>query len=747
MTADTGDRQIAAPGTRVPLALAEEAQALVRGMPDGMLLVDRRGRILLVNGRLLSMTGHAEADLVGAPVEVLVPTPLRGAHVRHRRVAGPGPIHRPSGTTGGEFSVRRADGTTFPADIGLSSATWADRELVVVVVTDLTARRRAEEMRSMQFTVTRVLSDATSLADAGPRLLDVIGRTLEMSSGDLRLMEPAGGLTVAAIWSSSASAVGRPAAGGGSAAGGGPPAGGGPAARGRPAAEVTSREAAVLGEQAVAPAAHRTAALSFGVVSDGRVNAVFRFFSETGPVLASDAEGIMRDIGDQIGHFIQRRQAEAALEESIARLAEVAATDPLTGIRNRREFDRMLATVPRRRFAVLAVDVDNLKRLNDEFGHEAGDVALRAVASSLVAVLRGWDIVARTGGDEFSMLMADVTAREAARAAERVRNVVRAISVSYGQVSISVGWATGPAGADPRDVLDLADSHLYEAKRAGRDRVVGGPMSRRTRPARRSEWSARIEEILARRNLTILYQPIVRLGQGTVIGHEALARPPGFGPSDSVEDLFAEAHRTGRIRDIDWLCRRLAVAAVPWPVGDEWTLFLNVSAVPLLDPVHDVDQMLLLLEASGAPAHQVVLEITERELISDLGRVREVLAAYREHGFRFALDDVGEGHSTLELLAAARPEFIKIARSLTMTASHSSSRAAIRAAVAFAQVSGAAVIGEGIENEFAAGQMAALGVGLGQGMWLGRPGRLEQGPHEGELVGLSRGWRPVAPAG
>ena len=724
MIADTDERQTAARRPRAPLELADEAQALVWGMPDGMLLVDRRGRILFVNGRLLAMTGHDEPDLIGAPVEVLVPAPLRGAHVRHRRGSGPGPTHRPSGTTGREFSVRRADGTTFPADIGLSSATWADRELVVVVVTDLTARRRAEEMRSMQFTVTRVLSDATSLADAGPRLLEVIGRTLEMSSGDLRVMEPAGGLTVAATWNSPA------------AAGGGPP------------AETIPGEGPVLGGQDVAPAAHRTAALSFPVVSDGRISAVFRFFSETGNALASDAEGSMRDIGDQIGHFVQRRQAETALGESIARLAEVAATDPLTGIRNRREFDRMLATLPRRRFAVLAVDVDNLKRLNDEFGHEAGDVALRAVASSLVAALRGWDIVARTGGDEFSMLMADVTAREAARAAERVRNVVRAISVSYGQVSISVGWATGPAGADPRDVLDLADSNLYEAKRAGRDRVVGGPMGRRSdRPARRSEWSARIEEILAHRNLTILYQPIVRLGQGTVIGHEALARPPGFGPSDSVEDLFAEAHRTGRIRDIDWLCRRLAVAAVPWPFGDDWTLFLNVSAVPLLDPVHDVDQMLMLLEASGARAHQVVLEITERELISDLRRVREVLAAYREHGFRFALDDVGEGHSTLELLAAARPEFIKIARSLTMTASHSSSRAAIRAAVAFAQVSGAAVIGEGIENEFAAGQMAALGVGLGQGMWLGRPGRLEQGPHEGELVGLSQRRRPVAPAG
>ena len=246
--------------------------------------------------------------------------------------------------------------------------------------------------------------------------------------------------------------------------------------------------------------------------------------------------------------------------------------------------------------------------------------------------------------------------------------------------------------------------------------------------ARRSEWSARIDAILADGRANIVFQPIARLTDGSVVGHEALARPVDFGASDSVEDLFGEAHRTGRIRDLDWLCRRLAIAAVPWPVGGSWNLFLNVSAVPLLDPVHGVDQLILVLKAAGARADQVVLEITERELISDMDRVRDVLASYREQGFRFALDDVGEGHSTLELLAAAAPEYIKVARSLTMTAAHSSSRAAIRAAIAFAQVSGATVIAEGVENELAARQMMEMGVALGQGWWLGRPGPLDNLP-------------------
>ena len=239
--------------------------------------------------------------------------------------------------------------------------------------------------------------------------------------------------------------------------------------------------------------------------------------------------------------------------------------------------------------------------------------------------------------------------------------------------------------------------------------------------SRRSEWSARVDRAIRFGDLRIVYQPICRLDDWTIIGHEALARPRDLGAADSVEGLFAEAQRSGRMRDLDWLCRRLAIASAPWGQLPRWTLFLNVSALTLLDPVHGTYQLLLVLEAAGARPEQLVLEITEREIITDLARVRQVLAAYRNHGVRFALDDVGDGHSTLELLTAANPEFIKIARSLTMTASHAGSRAAIQAVVSFASASGASVIAEGIENELAAHQSRELGVGLGQGWWLARP--------------------------
>jgi EAL domain-containing protein (putative c-di-GMP-specific phosphodiesterase class I) len=142
--------------------------------------------------------------------------------------------------------------------------------------------------------------------------------------------------------------------------------------------------------------------------------------------------------------------------------------------------------------------------------------------------------------------------------------------------------------------------------------------------------------------------------------------------------------------------------------------------------------MLLLLRWAGLSPAGVVLELTERDTINDLSRLRHVLAAYREHGFRIAVDDVGEGHSTLEVLATALPEYIKVARSLTMSTERPGSVAAVRAAVAFATSIATTVIAEGVETEGAARTMAALGVELGQGWHLALPApAAELARHEG----------------
>jgi diguanylate cyclase (GGDEF)-like protein len=424
-------------------------------------------------------------------------------------------------------------------------------------------------------------------------------------------------------------------------------------------------------------------------------------------------------------------QASVSVENArlYQRLVENAATDPLTGLANRREFERVLSSLPRTRFSVLAIDVDNLKPINDEYGHEAGDAVLRAVADAMNGLRRAGDVLARVGGDEFAALLLDTDSEGAQQAAERMRVAMHGVSVGHGQARISVGCAEGRPGDDGVSVWKLADIALYRAKRHGRDRVEGlsrGETDLTVESIDRSDavdpaaWTRALDSVLNERSIGAVYQPIVRLADGAIAGYEALARPSGYAADSGVEGLFAAAHRLGMIRDLDWLSRRAAVASARMlPPGQP--IFINVSAASLLDPVHGVDQMLLLLKWGEWPARDVVLEITERETINDLVRLRYVLAAYREHGFRIALDDVGEGHSTLEVLATAMPEYVKIARSLTMSTDRPGSTAAIRAAVAFARSTGTTVIAEGVETAGAARTMQALGVELGQGWYLAPP--------------------------
>ena len=211
----------------------------------------------------------------------------------------------------------------------------------------------------------------------------------------------------------------------------------------------------------------------------------------------------------------------------------------------------------------------------------------------------------------------------------------------------------------------------------------------------------------------------------SLIGYEALARPSGFGVRSSVEELFDAAKRLGFTRDLDWLCRRVAVhGATSLPSGA--LLFINVSVHALLDPLHDVDQMQLLMRWAGRDPRTVVFEISERDQIADLERLTSVLAAYRAVGFRFALDDVGEGHSTLEVLSGARPEFIKVARSLSTTVGAPGPRSAVQALVTFATSSGARLIAEGLENAEHIASIRELGVELGQGYGIAAPRSGEQ---------------------
>jgi EAL domain-containing protein (putative c-di-GMP-specific phosphodiesterase class I) len=365
------------------------------------------------------------------------------------------------------------------------------------------------------------------------------------------------------------------------------------------------------------------------------------------------------------------------------------------------------------------LDLDHFKIFNDEQGHQAGDRILQTVVTSWLSMLRAGDVLARYGGEEFTVLLTcDLNAAHAI--VERLRQLVPR------GLTCSAGIAEWDGSESELAFMERCDAALYEAKSRGRNRMVVAPSPSEADGsgilAQSARWADTVLRVLAARDVDVVFQPVVRLGDRGITGFEALSRPAGW-TGGSVEGLFAAAQRMGLVRELDHLCRRTAlhVAAGLTP---GLPVFINVSVAGLLDPLHDVDQLLLLLQWAGRRPQDVVLEVSERESVTNIGRLMTVLAAHRAQGIRFALDDVGEGRSTFETLAAARPEFVKIASSFTQRVDQVGPRATVLAALAFAAASGAAVIAEGIEDQRTCDMLIELGVEYGQGFHLGRPAAL-----------------------
>jgi len=411
---------------------------------------------------------------------------------------------------------------------------------------------------------------------------------------------------------------------------------------------------------------------------------------------------------------------------SIRRVQSLARTDPLTGVPNRRAWDEEVHRgIARRRrdgepLCVAMLDLDHFKIFNDEQGHQAGDRILQNVVTSWLSVLRTGDVLARYGGEEFTVLLSGCKLDTAHAIVERLRELVPR------GLTCSAGLAEWDGDESHAALMARCDAALYEAKSRGRNRMVVAPSPLEADGngilAQAARWAETVLRVLATRDVDVVFQPVVRLSNRGITGFEALSRPVGW-TGGSVEGLFAAAQRMGMVRELDHLCRRTAVR-IASGLTPGLPVFINVSVAALLDPLHDVDQLLLILKWAGRRPEDVVLEVSERESVTNIGRLVQVLAAHREHGIRFALDDVGEGRSTFETLAAARPEFIKIATSFTQRVDQVGPRATILAALAFARASDAEVIAEGIEDQRVLDLLVELGVEYGQGYHLGRPAAL-----------------------
>ncbi|WCB94316.1 hypothetical protein DSM104299_03048 [Baekduia alba] len=435
----------------------------------------------------------------------------------------------------------------------------------------------------------------------------------------------------------------------------------------------------------------------------------------------------LRDAAQLAGIAIERQRAT---EELVHR----ATHDPLTGLPNRTLlFDRLTHALARARrsgtaLAVLFIDLDRLKLVNDTLGHDVGDRVLRDVAERVAGCVRPGDTVARFGGDELLVVAEDIDADTAAAIAERVVEAV-ARSTSAGAdglaPTVSVGVVVIPGGeVDAHEAVRRADEAMYAAKDEGGNRHRHGH-AHGDGAGRRLEVEAALRGALDRGELHLVAQPVAAFASGEVTGIEALLRwtHPTFGVV-GPDEFIPIAEETGLIDALGaWVLRESCAATVALreATGRDVALAVNVSPRQLRHPAF-LSAIEGALADSGLPAEQLVVEITETALLGSDLATGHAIAALGDLGVRLVLDDFGTGFSSLSMLKEQPIDGIKIDRSFVAgLPGDASSGAIVAAVVGMAHALGRSVTAEGIETSEQLAFLKALGCDLAQGYLLSRP--------------------------
>jgi diguanylate cyclase (GGDEF)-like protein len=450
-----------------------------------------------------------------------------------------------------------------------------------------------------------------------------------------------------------------------------------------------------------------------------------------------DPGGAGRCLIYQLHDITSRRVAES-------RLQHIAFHDSLTDLANRSCFhERLEGAVeqsrvdPSRRFAVMFLDLDRFKIVNDSLGHIAGNQLLREVARRLRECVRPTDLVARLGGDEFAVLLEGLHQQEIGnRLAERVLHALtQPLSINGTEVfpGASIGITFSDLGYRTVDeVLRDADLAMYEAKAAGRGRVVLFDSSMHERVAEKLALEADLRRAIGEGQLSVNFQPLYELNPYRLAGFEALARwvHPQRGPISPVV-FIGLAEESGHIEALTaWVLNHSVAQLKQWhrdhPHMSHLGMHVNISGRDLgrNDLVDEVGQVLCRHDLA---AEYLTLEITETTLMGRLDLALDNLGQLRGIGVRFSIDDFGTGYSSLAYLSTLPIDSMKIDRSFVMGLHDKPQNVEIVRAVANLGMSlGRKVIAEGIETAEQLATLRQLGVPMGQGYLLSRPLRADQ---------------------
>jgi len=473
-----------------------------------------------------------------------------------------------------------------------------------------------------------------------------------------------------------------------------------------------------------------------------------------GAIMLANRFGVVRSFGHEDLRLLDTLAGNASvalqydrLEQAVMQLSVLqeqlhhqAYHDPLTSLANRSLFtDKVREAIAARRseVAVLFIDLDDFKTVNDSLGHAAGDELLVAAASRLRACLRPEDLVARLGGDEFAVMIED--AHDAEAAAVRVaRRIMEAFVLPVGvgsesvAVYVSVGIATSHGGDfSAEELIRDADVAMYQAKTTGKGHFQVFHPSMGAAVLERHGLKEELRLAIERQELTLYFQPIVDLDTGRLVAEEALVRweHPRRGLVGPAE-FVPLAEETGLILSLgqyvlEEACqqaRRWQASAEADPTSaSEVAVHVNLSAVELRDP-ELVTRVQKTLKSAEVDPRSLIFEITETVLLDNSERVTAAIGELRELGVRFALDDFGTGYSSLSYLHTLPFDMLKIAKSFVDGLARGGREASfVRMIIELARTLGVTVIAEGIETQEQVDALVILECDLGQGFHLGRP--------------------------
>ena len=429
-----------------------------------------------------------------------------------------------------------------------------------------------------------------------------------------------------------------------------------------------------------------------------------------------------------VSYYVTRRERSHSRE-----LVTQAERDTLTGLPNRgclqgvMESSMAAAQASGTPFAILFMDLDRFKGINDTLGHAIGDTLLTHVPERILPLLHAGDVLGRFGGDEFLLILPAADETGARQAAQSVLDAFEPAFEVDGRalrVTPSIGIAIYPEhGDDIETLLKHADTAMYESKRLGRNAstVYADYMGARVRE--RLELEHELRDALHNQSFRLVYQPIVDSTSGAVVGVEALVR---WAMPDGTMRLPGEfiqtAEDSGLIIPLgQWVLHTACMQLRQWLAsGHALRVSVNLSTRQFQDP-HLVEKVIATLEETGVPPHGLELEITESAAMLDPEQSLTILGELSERGVRIAIDDFGTGYSSLSYLKRIPADTIKVDKSFVDGLEHRQDATIVRAVIALARALEKTAVAEGIESETQFYALQAMGCDYAQGYWISRP--------------------------